>query len=426
MEKNLTIQEYLNNFRKYYQKISISIILGKSKKDSIWYCMNMKILFLRKDGNIDKDFYLLNEINKENIEIRFYDLPIDKFDIAYQALQRKIELNGESYHFYSNQSSSDSNDYLNSTSNIGTFDSNYEGYSGYLLTKCYFSGSFYSMIKDFSLTETDIGIDEEDFPQLFNMDKGYFNSHNLYIIFPFFIKKLSSRDNYFEYVIDNDLFNDIKIRLYNDKINLINYIKLQRNNNSTIIKIPLFLEERNITFELYHHKFGEIIKEKLDNMKHSDNDTIRIDMPNEVEIEKLNVKEKRINIFLNYASEDLNQAKKLYDILNLDYNVWFDKESLLPGQDWEEEIENAIKNSDNVILLFSSRSIDKKGMVQKEYKLALDVLKQIPFGQIFIIPVRLDDCKIPSPFQRYHYIDLFPEWNKGISKILKSIKLDKT
>ena len=306
---------------------------------------------------------------------------------------------------------------------------NYEGYSGYTLTKCYFSRSFYSMIKDFSLSESDIGIDIEDFPRLFNMDRNYFNSNTLYIIFPLFIKKLSPTNGYSnEYYIDNSLFHDLKIRLYTDKKNL-NFIETKRNNtnNSTILRIPLIPKEKNVNFELYHYKFGKIIKEKLDNEKHYDNynDTI-INIPKEGNINRLSINDKKeINIFLNYARENLMQAQKLYDILSKNYSVWFDKKSLHGGQEWELEIEKAIKASDYVIILFSSTSINKRGTVQKEYKLALDVMKTIPYDQIFIIPVRIDDCEVPTQFQRYHYIDLFPYWDQGIRKILQSINLDK-
>ena len=48
------------------------------------------------------------------------------------------------------------------------------------------------------------------------------------------------------------------------------------------------------------------------------------------------------------------------------------------------EIEKAIKASDYVIILFSSMSINKRGTVKKEYRLALDVMKTIPYDQIFI------------------------------------------
>ena len=38
-------------------------------------------------------------------------------------------------------------------------------------------------------------------------------------------------------------------------------------------------------------------------------------------------------------------------------------------------------------------------------------MKTIPYDQIFIIPVRIDDCEVPTQFQKYHYIDLFPDWD---------------
>ena len=70
-------------------------------------------------------------------------------------------------------------------------------------------------------------------------------------------------------------------------------------------------------------------------------------------------------------------------------------------------------------------SINKRGTVQKEYKLALDVMKTIPYDQIFIISVRIDDCEVPTQFQKYHYIDLFPDWDQGIREGPQSINLDK-
>ena len=52
-------------------------------------------------------------------------------------------------------------------------------------------------------------------------------------------------------------------------------------------------------------------------------------------------------------------------------------------------------------------------------------MKTIPYDQIFIIPVRIDDCEVPTQFQKYYYIDLFPDWDQGIREILQSINLDK-
>jgi len=51
-------------------------------------------------------------------------------------------------------------------------------------------------------------------------------------------------------------------------------------------------------------------------------------------------------VFISYAREDSNAAKSLYeDLKKANLNPWLDKESILPGQNWESEIGKAIKNS---------------------------------------------------------------------------------
>ena len=104
----------------------------------------------------------------------------------------------------------------------------------------------------------------------------------------------------------------------------------------------------------------------------------------------------RIIVFISYAREDAELARRLYqDLRKAGLNPWLDEESILPGQDWENEIRTAIRSSRYFIPLFSSISIKKRGYVQKEFKFALDVFKEFPPSSIFAIPVRLDDCKIP-------------------------------
>jgi len=44
-------------------------------------------------------------------------------------------------------------------------------------------------------------------------------------------------------------------------------------------------------------------------------------------------------IFLSYAHIDLGMVKKIYsDLKRYGMEIWFDKESLLPWQDWEKEL----------------------------------------------------------------------------------------
>jgi hypothetical protein len=132
---------------------------------------------------------------------------------------------------------------------------------------------------------------------------------------------------------------------------------------------------------------------------------------------------KRPQIFLCHANEDKNKALHVYRYLAAQgFSPWIDQEDLVPGQFWEEEIPKAIKNSDFVLVFLSETSIQKRGYVQKEFNLALDVLNEIPEGQIFIIPVRLDNCHVPNRFQRLHWCNLFEK--DGIEKLVETIRTE--
>lgn len=130
-------------------------------------------------------------------------------------------------------------------------------------------------------------------------------------------------------------------------------------------------------------------------------------------------------VFLSYGHEDVGMAKKLYKDLTMhNLDVWFDIESLSGGQKWKTAINKAIKESNFFLLLLSSNTVDKVGFIQKEMKIALDVLDHYPDSGIFLIPVRLDICEINNDkLIDLQWIDLFPENNyeMGLNKILKVI-----
>jgi len=126
------------------------------------------------------------------------------------------------------------------------------------------------------------------------------------------------------------------------------------------------------------------------------------------------------NIFLSYAKEDGEKAADLYESLTATgLSVWFDKKSLKPGEQWKSAISNAIHTSRYFLALMSSGSSSKKGYVQQEIREALEVLNEFPENEIYLIPVRLDDCA-PSHLRLndLNWVDLFPSWQEGIQKLL--------
>jgi TIR domain-containing protein len=125
-------------------------------------------------------------------------------------------------------------------------------------------------------------------------------------------------------------------------------------------------------------------------------------------------------VFLAYVQEDSQPAARLCDALEAQgFDPWFDRRKLLPGQNWPRSIEDAIEATDFAIACFSHNSVTKKGGFQAEIRYALDCAHRVPLDDVFLIPVRLDDCRVPSSIRReIQYIDLFPDWERGFRRIV--------
>jgi hypothetical protein len=133
----------------------------------------------------------------------------------------------------------------------------------------------------------------------------------------------------------------------------------------------------------------------------------------------------RPRVFIAYASEDFAMAERLFQALEAHkYAPWLDRRKLLPGQNWPRRIEDAISSADFFIACFSSRSVKKRGGFQAEVRYALDCARRRPIDEIFVIPVRLDDCRVPARIQmETQYVDLFPDFDAGARRVVATIEL---
>ena len=135
---------------------------------------------------------------------------------------------------------------------------------------------------------------------------------------------------------------------------------------------------------------------------------------------------RKLRVFLCHSSQDKPIVRELYQRLNAEgwIDPWLDEEKLLPGQDWDMEIEKAVEAADAVVLCLSNNSVTKEGYVQKEIKVALNFALFKPEGVFFIIPLRLDNCLVPNSLRSIQYVDYFPEIYKNQAYVLlmKSLK----
>lgn len=134
-------------------------------------------------------------------------------------------------------------------------------------------------------------------------------------------------------------------------------------------------------------------------------------------------------LFLAHAREDKGNVRKLYDQLKSQgFDPWLDEVDIMPGQNWRVEIPKAIRKADMFIACLSTTSVEKQGYVQKEFRLALDTFAEKPAGSIYLIPVRLDDCRVPDlqtpqlglDLKDIQWVDLFQP--HGFERLVEAVR----
>jgi hypothetical protein len=128
-----------------------------------------------------------------------------------------------------------------------------------------------------------------------------------------------------------------------------------------------------------------------------------------------------LRIFLLYARNDEEAVAHLYTrLVKAGANVWLDRKTLLPGQEWQSEIRQAIHSSEIVIVCLSKQFNKQGGYRHEELKIALEKAHLLSDGVIFIVPVRLEKCETPEPLRRWQRVDLFEA--DGYKKLLSALK----
>jgi len=133
-----------------------------------------------------------------------------------------------------------------------------------------------------------------------------------------------------------------------------------------------------------------------------------------------------LRVFLCHSSHDKPAVRALYKRLKAEgwIDPWLDEEKLLPGQDWDLAIEKAVEDSHAVIACISNHSVTKEGYIQKELRFILDIALTKPEEEIFVIPLRLEDCQPPRRLRVFHYVDYFPkaQQDSAYQFVLRSLK----
>ena len=125
--------------------------------------------------------------------------------------------------------------------------------------------------------------------------------------------------------------------------------------------------------------------------------------------------DRKLHVFFCHSSQDKPTVRELCQQFTDDeswIDLWLDEKRLLPGEDWQTSIKEAVESTDLVIICLSNNSVSKEGFIQKELSYARDRAFEKPEGSIFLIPVRLDDCEVPKGLRSIQWTDYFGENKK--------------
>lgn len=129
-----------------------------------------------------------------------------------------------------------------------------------------------------------------------------------------------------------------------------------------------------------------------------------------------------VRIFLSYARADEERVTQVYQkLLAEGFTPWMDTQDILLGEKWEHSINQAIRRADFFLVFLSNGSTNKRGFLRKEINAALEIWKEKLQGDIYLIPLRLDDCPVPEDLSNFQYGDLFRA--DGWPLLLRAIRL---
>jgi hypothetical protein len=115
-----------------------------------------------------------------------------------------------------------------------------------------------------------------------------------------------------------------------------------------------------------------------------------------------------MRIFFSYAKSDAAFALKLAtDLRAAGVGVWMDQLDIRPGDHWDTTIEKALNECPAFLLVLSSSSVASTN-VADEINFALEERKAI-------VPIVIDECKIPFRLRRLQHIDFRSDYAKGLA-----------
>lgn len=122
------------------------------------------------------------------------------------------------------------------------------------------------------------------------------------------------------------------------------------------------------------------------------------------------------SVFISYSSKDRAFAERLtFDLKAKGLRVWYDQWELKVGDSLIDKISAGIRAQDYLVAVLSRASVSSE-WVRKELSAAL--MRELGEKRVVVLPVLIEDCKIPPLISDKVYADFRGDYRSGLNKLL--------
>jgi hypothetical protein len=128
------------------------------------------------------------------------------------------------------------------------------------------------------------------------------------------------------------------------------------------------------------------------------------------------------SVFISHAGSNRAEAGRVRDLLNAsDVDVRLDVTEVQPGVSFVAFMESALSKSDYCLLLWS-RAAGESKWVRVEWEAALH--RAVSDAPGFLVVCRLENHEVPVLLRPRLFVDLFPQLEPGLDRVLTLLKDD--
>jgi len=263
LRNTINVNNFIEKFSSYYDRIQIVAVVLKSNKVDRWYCIRLKIEFLTKSERVIESHFdhLLKNINKNMFRYFNFVAPSDTYKSILDDLKLgRVLLNGIYYEIYSLDTFSENLIFMT----LGEIGSHLDETKGFLAIGDSNKGFFPNTIKDLSIDYGALHTNERVLWLLMDIPSPtYFNQHVLILVFPFIkeIKPDIDKKIHKIFEVDKSLYSELKVNFYAKGEDLTDSLEIKLGINKCIIGIPQLDKDQEYYFEIFHPFLSTIIED---------------------------------------------------------------------------------------------------------------------------------------------------------------------